>query len=211
MVKRIKKVTKSKATRERKKIIIVGTEGDNQTEIQYLRSLEKRQKQYHFIFAPGRDTDPIGILRNTIRKADDEEISPRTGDLAVSIFDLDLDRTKIPQLSDAKRLAEKKGISIITSNPCFEIWYLEHFGYTSRSFNSSAELLQVLKKYIPDYQKSYCDITVLYPLTDEAISNCKRLDEHHKKNGTETVFEFSNPRTDMYILIEQILQEGKKS
>ena len=41
MVKRIKKVTKGKVTRERKKIIVVGTEGQNKTEVLYLRELEK--------------------------------------------------------------------------------------------------------------------------------------------------------------------------
>ena len=51
MVKRIKKVTKGKVTRERKKIIVVGTEGQNKTEVLYLRELEKKQNKYHCIFA----------------------------------------------------------------------------------------------------------------------------------------------------------------
>ena len=47
MVKRIKKVTKGKVTRERKKIIVVGTEGQNNTEVMYRREMEKKQKKYH--------------------------------------------------------------------------------------------------------------------------------------------------------------------
>lgn len=51
MVKRIKKVTKGKVTRERKKIIVIGTEGQNKTEVLYFRELEKKQDGYHCIFA----------------------------------------------------------------------------------------------------------------------------------------------------------------
>ena len=60
MVKRIKKITKNRPTRERKRIIVVGTEGNNKTEEIYFRNLEKKQTRYHFIFAEGNDTDLSG-------------------------------------------------------------------------------------------------------------------------------------------------------
>lgn len=207
MVRKIKKVTKSHPTRERKKIIVVGTEGKNKTETLYLRNLEKTQKSYHFIFASGNETDPVKILKNTIRTAKAEEISSKRGDLAISIFDLDLDNSKKDQLSQAKELSAKSRIMIVTSNPCFEVWYLEHFGYTSKSFNSNAELIEELKINIPKYQKNNCDFDLLYPLTDDAIRNCERLDAHHKENSSEEPFEFNNPRTDIYRIIKLILDK----
>ena len=210
MVKRIKKTTKNHPTRERKKIIIVGTEGDNKTEYQYLRSLEKTQNAYHFIFAPGNETDPVKIVRNTVKKAEKEEISTKHGDLAISIFDLDLDHSKKEQLRQAKILSGKHNIELITSNPSFEVWYLEHFGYTSKPFSSNAELITELEKYIPGYQKNTCNFDVLYPLTDEAVENCERLDAHHKANGFEDMFEFSNPHTDVY-RIAKLLTEKKNA
>lgn len=95
MVKRIQKVTKSRITKKRKNIIVVGTEGkNNKTEENYLRNLERTQQKYHFIFASGNETDPVKIVRNTIKKAKAEELSYKDGDLAVSIFDLDLDWSK---------------------------------------------------------------------------------------------------------------------
>lgn len=57
MVRRIKKIIKGKVTRERKKIV-VGTEGKNMTETQYLRNLERKQASYHF-FAEGNETNPL--------------------------------------------------------------------------------------------------------------------------------------------------------
>ncbi len=207
MVRRIKKVVKNKPTRKRKKLIVVGTEGDNKSEMMYLRNIERRQDEYHFIFDQGNETDPVKIVKNTDKRARQEEISPQKGDMAVSIFDLDLDNAKAPQLVEAKALADRKNIKILSSNPCFELWYLEHFKYTTKPFISSSALVQELKKYIPGYTKNSCDFDSLYPKTEKAIVNCQKLDNHHKKNGTAGLSEFNNPRTDFYKLIEIIIDK----
>lgn len=204
MVRRIKKVVKNKPTRKRKKLIVVGTEGDNKSEIMYLRNIERRQDEYHFIFDQGNETDPVKIVKNTDKRARQEEISPQKGDVAVSIFDLDLDNAKVPQLVEAKALAGRKNIKILSSNPCFELWYLEHFKYTTKPFISSNALVQELKKYIPGYAKNSCDFDLLYPKTKKAIANCRKLEEYHNKNGSTGLAEFNNPRTDFYKLIEII-------
>ncbi|MCP4157077.1 MAG: RloB domain-containing protein, partial [bacterium] len=48
-----------------------------------------------------------------------------------------------------------KGIDVIISRPCFEIWLLLHFKYTNREFHTCDELIsKELKIYIPDYEKS---------------------------------------------------------
>ena len=205
MVRRIKKIIKGKVTRERKKIIVVGTEGKNKTETQYLRNLERKQASYHFVFAEGNETDPLKIVNNTIKKAKKEELSYKDGDLAISIFDLDLDHSKLSQLLEAKDLSKTKNIKIITSNPCFEIWYLEHFIYTSKPFNNSNELVSELKKYIHNYQKNEDYFKELFPNTNQAIINCKRLDFYHIENKQDNKLEFNNPRTDFYKLVELII------
>lgn len=207
MVKRIKKVIKGRPTRERKKIIVVGTEGKNKTEELYLRNLERTQKEYHFIFAGGNDTDPVRIVRNTINAARDEEISFKRGDMAVSIFDLDLSNVKREQVEQAKELSSAKGICLITSNPCFEIWFLEHFVYTSKPFNSNDELIRELKKYIPAYSKSANVFEALYPRTADAVSNCIKLDNYHTNNTSGKISAFCNPRTDVYKIVEMIIKE----
>ncbi len=205
MVKRVKKVTKGKITRERKKVIIVGTEGNNKTEEIYLRNLERVQNQYHFIFSPQNDTDPVNIVKNTILKSRQEDISRKQGDFAVSIFDLDVDDTKQKQFKEAKELADSKNVDIITSNPCFELWFLEHFLYTSKPFYDSSELIRELKKYIPEYTKYANVFELLYPKINSAIKNCEKLDEHHNKSNSSGVSAFSNPRTDMYKLVGKLL------
>lgn len=206
MVKRIKKVTKGRVTRERKKIIVIGTEGQNKTEVLYFRELEKKQSRYHCIFAQGNETDPVKIVQNTVRKAKEEELSFKEGDIAISVFDLDADDSKRDQLKKAKEDAGKKNIGIVSSNPCFEVWYLEHFGYTTKPFVSSNAVIRELEKKIPKYQKNVCDFETLYPKTEAAIENCEKLDKYHADNNVTD--EFANPRTDMYKVVRVLVGEG---
>ena len=206
MVKRIKKVTKGKVIRERKKVIVVGTEGNNKTEMLYLKELEKKQNRYHFIFAQGNETDPVKIVRNTAKRAEEEELTYKQGDHAVSIFDLDADEEKRIQLKAAKKEADKKHIELLTSNPSFEVWYLEHFGFTTKPFQNSEAVIRELKKRLPGYRKNHCDFEMLYPLTIFAIENCEKLDKYHGDN--QAADEFANPRTDIYKLIKGIMPRG---
>ena len=73
---------------------------------------------------------------------------------------------------------------------------MQHFGFTSKPFPSSNAVVKELLKKLPKYQKNYCDIDTLFPLTEKAICNSKRLIEYHKDNGVDS--EFANPRTDVY-------------
>lgn len=205
MVKKIKKVIKNRPSRERKKIIIVGTEGDNKTERSYLSALEREQSVYHFIFAEGNETDPVKIVKNTKKRADKENIEEENGDFAVSIFDLDLQESKKRQYKQALKIASDNRIKVITSNPCFEVWYLEHFEYTSKQYNSSAEVIKELKRRLPNYQKDKCDFVELYSRTQNAIKNCKKLERFHEQSGTGKLGAFNNPQTDMYKLVEIVL------
>jgi len=208
MVK-IEPVTKNHPNRERKKVILVGTEGKNKTEELYLRELEGTQKKYHFIFAAGNETDPVKITRNTIKSLKKEGLRIKNGDMALSMFDLDAKDEKRVQLAEAKKIAAKANVSLITSNPCFEIWYLEHLGYSSKAFRNSEEVIKQILKKMPEYKKNTCDFDKLYPLTDKAIRNCEKLELHHEKTSTETMHEFDNPRTDVYKIVK-IIMEGNR-
>ena len=83
---------------------------------------------------------------------------------------------------------------------------MEHFGFTSKPFSSSKEVIQGLTKKNPGYQKNRCDIDTYYPRTKDAINNCKQLIEYHRKNGQEN--EFANPRSDVYKIAEVLITEG---
>ncbi len=208
MVKRIKKVTKGKITRKRKKIIVLGAEGLNKTEVLYFKELEKKQDQYHFIFAQGNDTDPIKIVKNTANKAKQEELLYKKGDMAVSIFDLDLEEAKYNQLEIAKTDAEKKNVTLLTSNPCFEVWYLQHFSFSTKPFPNSNSVIKELEKKISSYQKNHCDFELFYPNTEMAIMNCEKLDKYHADNNATN--KFPNPQTNIYKLVRILIDRGRQ-
>lgn len=208
MVSRAKKVRKNKTTRIRKKLMVIGTEGDNKTEEIYFREIERMQNEFHIVFALGNETDPVSIVKNTIKTKNKEDISTRRGDVAIAVFDLDAEEKKKSQLLEAKKLTESGQVCLVTSNPCFEVWYLEHFGFSSRPFASSNEVIKELLRHYPKYQKNRCDFELFYPLTEKAINNCKLLNEFHAHNGAESIREFNNPRTDIYRIVDTLI--GKK-
>lgn len=51
------------------------------------------------------------------------------------------------------KLARQNNISVFLSNPCFEIWYLLHFRYSTKLYGSNEEVIKELGSYISDYSK----------------------------------------------------------
>jgi len=47
--------------------------------------------------------------------------------MAFCVFDTDEDPNKNKLIIEAKKYAELKGIKMITSAPCIELWFLLHF------------------------------------------------------------------------------------
>ena len=81
--------------------------------------MERMQTKYHFVFAAGNDTDPVRLVRNIANKIKEEDLSFKDGVLAYCLFDLDLDKTKEPQMITAKSAAVKKEYSIDHFKPLF--------------------------------------------------------------------------------------------
>ena len=69
------------------------------------------------------------------------------------VFDTDTDPIKQREIDEAIRQAGHSNVEIVLSNPCFEVWFILHFGYTSKQFQSNEEVLRELRKNIPDYEK----------------------------------------------------------
>ena len=77
-------------------------------------------------------------------------------------------------------------------------------------FNNNDEVVDELKKYLPDYAKSLVDMKAnLSDKTSTAIKNAKRLRKwnlnYHRKEHT---VEFQ-PGTEVYIIVEELLKSAK--
>ena len=100
--------------------------------------------------------------RNVVGFALSEHRKTKRYNRIFCVFDKDRHPTYNEALDKIRKVKLSKGASIqaITSVPCFEIWFLLHFKYTSKPFDSSGikgsiceAVLKELKRHLPGYEK----------------------------------------------------------
>lgn len=86
---------------------------------------------------------------------------------------------------------------LINSVPCFELWFLFHFEYTTASFLTHSDLLPELKKFLPNYSKKTASLfSQLLDKLDVAKENSARALQEALKTNTD------NPSTKVHELVE---------
>lgn len=206
MVRPVEQKKRRRGNRQRNKIILIGTEGNNKTETLYFNGIKQHITGYRIFFARGNDTDPVKIVQNTSKSAGKNhmDLDFKHGDLAFSVFDTDTDTAKQPSIEGAIEFGKKHNIEVILSNPCFEVWYLLHFRYSAKQYDSSKDVVAELKKCIPSYEKSNDVFDQLWPKVDDAIHRCDLLNEYHLKCKRKLRSLESNPSTEMANFIRKI-------
>ena len=203
MAKRIKQKARNKVTRKRKKIVLIGSEGKNKTEKNYFDELFKtKDSEYICKFSKGNFTDPKGIVESTIRTMSQLDLDFENQDLVFCVFDTDVNPNKQKEIDEAIKSAKSNSIEVILSNPCFEVWYLQHFRYSTKSFQNNDEVLKELSKHIPEYKKSGTYNELIQDKEKEAIKNSIRLEEYHKSNFWKHNLIYKNPSTEVYKIFE---------
>ena len=152
MVKRSAQKQRGRNERSTKRFILIGTEGKNKTEIGYFNKFNRIQKNFCVRFSSGNSTDSMGIVEDIKRTR--VKLKFHAGDLAFAVFDADLWGTRGKQIQQAINYAEKQEIKVILSNPCFEVWFVLHFEDGRAPYDSSDKVIDKLKQYVPDYEKS---------------------------------------------------------
>lgn len=67
--KRVGQKKRGNPSRKTKKIILMGTEGSNQTERKYFSSFNQLQNEYRILFSKGNNTDPVGVVNDLLKGA----------------------------------------------------------------------------------------------------------------------------------------------
>ena len=204
MARIVKEYKRNSPQRKRKKLIVIGCEGEtNKTEKSYFAGLERKINSCHFEFVEGK-TDPLGIVKRIEAKA--EELDKRDVNRYYAVFDVDNDINKKNKIEKARKHIKnsKYDIELITSNPSFEIWLLLHFTYTTKEYKNSKEVIRELKNYIHEYKKNNVNIEQLYPLLNDAIRNSEKLYKYHKRNNNDISEDYLNPYTKIFEIIKQI-------
>lgn len=202
MVARTKQKQRGKVTKNRKTLILIGCEGKNKTEKNYFTEFNRTQKKYMIKPASGNSTDPKGIVEDTVVSMGKFEEE----DLAFCLFDSDTDKQKQPQIDQAVALAKKNGIEVLLSVPCFEIWFLQHFQYSTGSLTSN-QTIDKLKKFIPEYEKSENVFLQLEESMETAVEHAERLERYHNELGVQSKSLERNPSTEAYKLVKLLKKE----
>ena len=202
------KLRTNRIKRKRNSVIAFNAEGINKTESIYLNNFSSRH--LNIKMAKGNSTDPIGMYNELIKYCKEEDIKKEYGDKIYLFLDTDLRDDKIKII---KKLIEKNNdeIELIISVPTFEVWYLNHFRFSSREFSNSKSVLDDLEKYINSYSKSENYYDILKDKTSNAIDNSISLEEYHKNNNSKKELYECNPYTNMYKVINEIIELYKNN
>ena len=197
--------TRNNHNRKSKRVVLVAYEGENKTEKNYFDNFLGRDKNYIIKSVPGNETDPINLVKQTIKKVKDLELDLSLDDKAFCIFDTDTKLEKNVQIEAAIKMSKKNNIIPIVSSPCVELWFLLHYEYTT-AMVSSNEVIERLKRYYPKYEKN-CNI---YPdikdKTNKAIDNSKKLEKYQKQNNRKLQTLEANPYTEIYKIVEELIK-----
>ena len=210
MVRHIPQKPRGKHRKRERKLILLAVEGRrNRTETGYFNQFNREQKEYRINFVSCNETDPIHLVKKAETAWQSEKCDAEFGDLVYCVFDTDTDSIKQREIDEAIRQAGRSNVGIVLSNPCFEVWFILHFGYTSKQFQSNEEVLRELRKNIPDYEKSADVFSCVQDKTEKAIQNAKRLEQFHAENHDRRGIE-CNPGTEVYKIVEKLIFYQRK-
>lgn len=193
-----------------KKIFLLAAEGKNKTEQTYFRNF--RGEDLEIRYAPGNETDPEQMMRQLIRAY--QKAGLKEQDYAVCLVDADFAASKDSQLKAADKLAwdfEKeygsRNLKLIVSAPCFEIWFLCHFDYSTRQYITAKEVVAALSKYIVGYKKSDNVYESLKGKERAAAENAKKLEAYCKSLGKIPHTVDFAPSSEVYRIFEEFIDK----
>ena len=198
---RVRKVRKQKSK------ILIAAEGKNKTEKTYFSNFEDGKKSYNITYARGNNTDPLKLVKMLIKEIDELKLDLQDDDVAYCIFDTDVDTNKNKIIEEAIQLARKNNIKIITSSPCFELWFLLHYDYTTANMDSE-EVIKRLKEYYPKYEKNINIYPDIIKEIDLAIDRAKKLEKYQTDNNRRIGTVEANPNTEVYKIVEYLMKKG---
>ena len=180
--------SRGKPQRKRKPVVLLIAEGQNKTEKLYFQ---------HF----SAKTAPPGMLDTLKRECLKDDVSAGD-DIAGIILDLDCNESRTKQVYDLLQVEENCQYKVFASNPCFEVWFVAHFHELRGTYSGSGQVLEDLKRQLPDYDKGRDCYRKLKDHTQEAIERCKAKERQHKDRNWPSVD--CNPHTDVASLVEML-------
>lgn len=177
--------------------VLIVCEGEK-TEPHYLDGLKLALKlsSANIRVTPADGTDPVSIVRFAERLAKDAGYNR-----VYCVFD----RDGHANFAEALGLIRQLGFREIVSWPCFEIWILLHFVYSTAPFNSAGNqsacdlVVRAVKRHFAKYTKGHRGVYHhLESKIATAVTHAKRLAQHNNSTGS------ANPSTAVHELVEYL-------
>ncbi len=205
MARLFSKKVRNKVTRKTKPLILIIAEGNNVTESQYFNSFQRQHNDFNIkVLTPAHITDPTGMQKKILQYWQNKGLDKEQGDIAFIVLDLDSSTNKAQLI---RKLAKRDSTAkFVVSNPCFEVWFLLHFKYSTHAYASNTEAVRDLRNYISGYEKNMQVASVLANNLETALDNAKKLKIHFDRLETEWPSEACNPYTDVPVVINAIMK-----
>lgn len=192
--------------------IIVVCEG-KVTEPQYFRDFRALSaNSLVTVTAIGGCGVPVSVVERAIEVKQQREIAAKRSkdsfDLYFEVWAV-FDRDSHPdgQVPRAFSLAEKHGVLIAYSNPCFEVWGLMHYlcyGRPGHHHECQAELKRQLSGFCHE-KNPVMDVKALSKTYADAVRNAeKALKDREEERSPQ-----GDPSTGVFRLTEQVRKHGK--
>ncbi len=169
------------------------------TEPLYFRALCKdRQLSAAEVEICGEEcgTHPRSVVDYAARRKKQAQREKYPYDAVWCVFD----RDEHLKIHEALNRADDCGIRVAYSNPCFELWLLLHYRYSTAHTERDAAVSE-LKGYVPSYTKSTDVYDTLRDKQPAAIGNAARLREHHEDVNDGRP---ENPSTSVDLLVTEL-------
>ncbi|MGW0859007.1 RloB family protein [Streptomyces sp. NPDC002690] len=209
-MKRGKPLKRTKGAREEQRRFLIYCEGEC-TEEQYFKGLRADLRALPVtIQLGGRYGEPRSLVREAIAH---KERAPRSSADRWTSYDevwcvIDVEApVPHPTLPEALRLAERNGIGVVRSDPCFELWLLLHF-QDSFGYLTSDQAQRTLEKLgVCGYSsnRKHLDFEALRTGHADARGRAQALRERATKVAEGRAV---NPWTDVDRLVE-VLKESR--
>jgi hypothetical protein len=192
--------------------ILIVCEGE--TEVKYFNALKKYYRISSMMARLSESgSAPINVVEYAIELVENNEAIDRV----YCVFDQDQHSTydqaifRIENYQPPAGAKSKPVFKVITSVPCFEIWLLLHFKYTTKPYAQKSnispadQVIRELRKHVPDYLKSSLVwFDNLHRKHLKALKNAERLKKENNKTGS------NNPATDVHELVNYLINTDEK-
>lgn len=164
-------------------------------DVEYQQSLSALNPQV----IAAKNPTPEQVVLEALKRRKKEASEGNPYDEVWVVFDHDSHENR----KNAYDEALENGIDVIFSAICFEIWFLLHFKYTTRSFPKASNLIQELKRHYPDYEKAKRnDFENLKDDLKTAISNAEKMRNNNPSALMHTTDR--NPWVNVDLLVKRL-------